>query len=318
MTIDALATIPKVGEPAMIAGLDGSDPEQVTIREVFQVTNPATGQPVWGARVELANGQEIELTTADARISAVPRGDGSPANPIIAETPADLEQAEARICVAMSSAQAAKSHKGNIEMPAGRRVSRSLFYFLLIALGGFGAKWWWQATLDEEHERAAQEQRRQELKSMVMNMAAKVHADTDWKDNIVKTSVGKPARLLTAEIQKAWVKDQPILFVGALEDVIANRDGTFQLLVTLALLDSLKIENELKISLTCSEAVTTPVIDAAKRSRRRPWDPDIAITGLVERVDTHLTNEAGGDSVKVIVGSGRCLSAAHLPNGFPR
>ena len=326
MTIDPLAGIPPPGESAILAGLDGSDQEVVTIEGTFPSKHPTTGEPMTGVIIKLANGQTIEVINGlDANISAVPLGESGPTNPIkaanadIAETPAHVEQAEARICMVTSGAQADKSHKGHIEISAGRRMSRILFYLLLIALAGFGANWWWQAKLDQDHEQTAREQRRQTINSMVMNMAAMVNADAEWKDKIVRGSVGKPARLLTAEVQEAWVKDQPILFVGTLEDVIENRDGTYGLVITLALLDSFKLEDELQISLICSEAVTTPVIDAAKKSRRRVrFDPDIAITGLVERVDTYLKNEVEGDSVRVIVGSGRCLSAAHLPNVFSR
>lgn len=110
------AGIPKVGEQAMIAGLDGSDPERVTIRKVFQVTNPATGQLVSGAAVELANGQVIELTTADAKISAVPLGEGTPGSPIVAETPAAIEQAGARaVEPTPGQAEAGNYRKGHVD-----------------------------------------------------------------------------------------------------------------------------------------------------------------------------------------------------------
>ncbi len=310
--------IPKRGEQAVITWL-GGDVDLVEIVEVYADKNEETGEISTGAMVKLENGQIIQWTPAFGKISAVPLGDGTPASPIVvAVTPAAIAQTPLSMEKNPTLKNPVAAVLRPIASPSGISLGRFVFYSLVVGLVCLGVIRWWQSVDDENIRQAARNQERQAVGAMVMSMASKANANTEWKDQLVKRYEGKPARLLTADVQKAWVQERPILFVGTLDDVIASTNGTFDLVATLAFVDSMQFDQSLRISASCPPTVAIPVIESARKKSRPTFRPDIAIVALIDRVDTQIERIAEGDSVTAIVGIGRCISATYLPDGFPR
>jgi len=113
------AGIPKRGEQAVITWPDG-EVARGTIRDVYQVPHPNSGDTMSGAQVELENGQIIDVTTADVKIAPVPVGSNLPKDPIVVQSASDMEQARRRIDEERSNEQiiADNDRKAHVEWNA--------------------------------------------------------------------------------------------------------------------------------------------------------------------------------------------------------
>lgn len=210
-------------------------------------------------------------------------------------------------------------HGGHVQKDEGRQAGngggRGTLRMVRYAIGilvtialGYWAYSSWQVHVETEQKRTAGDARRESLKASVMEMASKVNAVTDWEASLAGGKKTKWAPVFTAELQKHWVIDRPILFVGKLIDVATNQDGTYQVIVE----RYSRYTNDIRVALSCHESVAMPLIQEvnAKSSPRRR--EDTAIIGHIERIISTSQKDSEGDTTTVLTGVGRCLNAIYL------
>lgn len=185
---------------------------------------------------------------------------------------------------------------------------------LVIAGIGYWGYSSWQDHVEFEQKRIAREAKRETLKSAVSQMASIANAVTDWPAHLASEKRTRRTPVLTAELQRLWVLERPILFLGNLEDVVINPDGTYRVIVQHNWLDSKYkfVGNTIRVALDCPESVAAPLLNAAKVQRRMILGSDTAITGQIQRIVTTSHTDAEGDTTTVLTGFGKCFSGMHL------
>lgn len=100
------AGIPARGDQTTVTWPDG-ETQTGTVRDQYAD----------GATVEFPDGQIMDLTTADVKFGGAPLGEGTPAAPVVAETPEHVAQAAARVDAVATDAQkeAGNYRKGHID-----------------------------------------------------------------------------------------------------------------------------------------------------------------------------------------------------------
>ncbi len=265
------------------------------------------------AEVEAQFAKEEAEAAAEAA-AAGPTGEGTAASPIVAETPAAIEHAGG--CV--DTEPTADPRKSHMDSSVGPYIKRVLFYSLLIALVGFVANWWWQDRIESERKRieeagsqqAEQEARQKAFMKLLNDMAFEVNAVTDWATNLAGGDSITISPVFAVDLQKQWIINRPILFLGELRDVAINQDGTYAILVEHNVRPRFH-RNSIRVNLTCSESVATILIEAAK-SNPTTRGGDVAITGTIQRVVTTTESYSERRSITVLTGFGKCISAVYL------
>jgi hypothetical protein len=196
------------------------------------------------------------------------------------------------------------------------------YVIALLMLAGFGLWWgyssWQEDRVKTEERRAARQVRVQALKNSVAEMVAKANAVTDWAAKLSNGDKMRTAPVLTAELQKQWQIDRPILFTGNLRDVALNSDGTYQVLVEYNWINGrYMFDNDIFVSLRCSESIATRLIHATKEKTTYRASSDVAVVGGIYRIDTTSTKDREGNTVSVLTGIGRCIDAVFLTERLP-
>lgn len=190
--------------------------------------------------------------------------------------------------------------------------------YIVGALVAAGVAYWgyslWQDHVESEQKRIARETKREVLKSAVSQMASRTNAITDWPAQLAGEKRTRNTPVLTAELQRLWVLERPILFLGNLEDIAINQDGTYQVVVEHNWLGSQHklMGNTIRVALDCPESVAAPLLKAAKEQRKPILGSDTAITGQIQKIVTTSQKDSEGDTTTVLTGFGKCLSAMHL------
>lgn len=190
---------------------------------------------------------------------------------------------------------------------------------VLCFLGYFGYSWH-ERSVEADNKKEAQSARHQALKSSVSDMALKVNAVTNWAEQLAGDNLHRATPVFTAELQKLWLIDRPILVIGNVGDVSLNGDGSYQVIVVFDDPRSLLAATTIRVSLRCDEAIAITLIQAVKDKKKNHYGADVAIAGVIERVvsgsERVLTDGESGieeDTTKVLTGVGRCKDAMPLP-----
>jgi hypothetical protein len=193
-------------------------------------------------------------------------------------------------------------------------MTRYLVGFVLVVGIGYWGYSWWQDRLAAEEKQIAREARQQTLKHSVADMATKANAVTDWAATLAGDKRMRSGPIMTAELQKLWLSDRPVLFIGNVRDVAINNDGAYQVTVEYEWLGArhMFLENEIRVSLGCPESFATQLIQTVKANKGPRFSADTAVVAIIEKVETSIEKENGGDTVTVLTGVGKCVNAMQL------
>lgn len=200
------------------------------------------------------------------------------------------------------------------------------FLILLALILGPPIVIWWQYRAeveqprqsDAEQERQSKALRVQAVNASLVAMAANANADSGWEALLTGGKRYRTTPIFSAELQKLWIVNRPVLFVGDLVDVVINQNGTHQIVVEhneRGPGNKLRhgfIRNDLRVSFMCSESIAESLAKSAKAERRTRHSANTAITGLVERIESATEKNTDGTSITVFTGFGRCVSAMYL------
>ena len=101
---------------------------------------------------------------------------------------------------------------------------------VLCFLGYLGYSWR-ESIVEADQKKQDQAARRQALRSSVSDMALNVNAVTNWAELLVGDNKRRVTPVLTAELQRLWLVDRPILVIGNIGDIALNGDGSYQVTV---------------------------------------------------------------------------------------
>ncbi len=76
-----------------------------------------------------------------------------------------------------------------------------------------------------EAEKAEAERVERVTKAAVTEMATRTNAISDWKESLSKGEKFRFEPILTVELERLWLQQKPILFIGSIKDV-ATHDST--------------------------------------------------------------------------------------------
>ena len=104
---------------------------------------------------------------------------------------------------------------------------------------------------DAKPERAEAARIEQVTKVSVSEMATRTNAVSDWKENLSKGDSFRFEPILTVELERLWLQQRPILFVGAIKDIATHDQTQYVVMVERSLFSSFDymFETELQLSL---------------------------------------------------------------------
>jgi hypothetical protein len=165
----------------------------------------------------------------------------------------------------------------------------------------------------EQRERYAAVE--QQTRDAVRALAAKTGADMSWERRLAGDDPLRRAEVLTHELQAAWITGRPIIFIGAVQDVLdlSPTVGTVELHHSGIGRDQIFLASEFGVRVTC----TREVIDGIVSMQRRPEAllDEVAVAATINQVVAapHLTSD--GERATLRLGIGTCIGWTHVPAG---
>lgn len=105
--------------------------------------------------------------------------------------------------------------------------------------------------MENKAERAEAKRVEQATKTAVSQMVSRTNAVRDWEENLSKGERFRLEPILTVELERLWVQQRPILFIGAIKDIATHDQSQYVVLVERSLFGSFDFMfgTELQLSL---------------------------------------------------------------------
>lgn len=148
---------------------------------------------------------------------------------------------------------------------------------------------------------------RQKIKAAIDAITQQTGADTAWKTSISIDERVIVSPLYSVDLERAWLREKAILFIGQLVNV-TTQDGTnYRLLVR----DVDLVSPELRLELICPKQQVDIVLQSIRSSEAGLSPGGIGVAAKVSRVGHHIEPEKEG-SKSVFTGYGQCIDVVYL------
>jgi hypothetical protein len=177
----------------------------------------------------------------------------------------------------------------------------------------------WQDGRAATEKQIAREARQREVKQSLVEMTNRANAIADWPETLAANKKLRTTQIMTAELQKLWLSGRPILFVGNVQDVAINEDGTYRVTVVYNRVGNqpIMLHNELRVRLTCQESFAIQLMQTVKAAKYPSVWADTAVIANIERLDRVTEKGAEDNTVTVLSGIGKCVDAMQLTERLP-
>ncbi|MEQ1742478.1 MAG: hypothetical protein ABL869_08285 [Candidatus Nitrotoga sp.] len=132
-------------------------------------------------------------------------------------------------------------------------------------------------------------------------------ADTSWMTSIEKIKASYFQSLYTVDLERLWLVDQPIVFVGALRNVATETEADYSLLITASDIQF----QELRLEILCAKSKVSTILARVKSDKESFSPGGVVITANITKIKSAIEPEKEGIRT-VIYGQGRCVDIAYL------
>ena len=132
-------------------------------------------------------------------------------------------------------------------------MKKIIWIIVALVIGGYLVNSYLENEAKRDAERAEAKRVKQTIKSAVAEMVSRTGAVDDWESSLSKGEKFRLSPIFTVELEKLWLENQPILFIGNIKDIATYNESHYIVLIKKNFLFGYMFGTELQLSLLSSK-----------------------------------------------------------------
>jgi len=134
-------------------------------------------------------------------------------------------------------------------------MKKVILIIVVLIIGGYFINSYLATKVKREAEQAKAERIVQTIKASVAKLVLRTNAVADWERRLSKGEKFRSEPILTIELERLWLGNRPILFIGAIKDIATYNASYYTLLIEKSCFSSFDymFDTELQLSLISSK-----------------------------------------------------------------
>jgi hypothetical protein len=189
-------------------------------------------------------------------------------------------------------------------------MKRIVWIIIAVALVGYFFNSYTVNKAKREAERAESKRIEQATKTSVLQMASRSNAVSDWEENLSKGESFRFEPILTVELERLWLQQRPILFVGSIKDIATHDHSQYVVLVKRSLYSSFDymFGTELQLSLLSSkERIDSFLKKHPDLFKDYGFKNGVAVVARIKAIRTTSVPGEEGEREEVKIGDGELI-----------
>lgn len=190
-------------------------------------------------------------------------------------------------------------------------MKRAIWIIVIILIGGFFVNNYLKNKAKKEAEKAEAKRIEENTKALVAEMVTRTNAIETWEKDLSK---GKQEfgieTILTVELERLWLTDRPILFVGAIKDIATKDQENYRMEIERSSFDSYgyMFGIELRLELQCQkQKIDSFLKEHQDLFKDYGFKNGIAVIADIDEIETKTVSGSEGASEDIKVGKGKCI-----------
>jgi hypothetical protein len=193
------------------------------------------------------------------------------------------------------------------------RFGRLLFVLVVLAIVAYLVNGYLERIALEKADRERRESIERSVRASVSKMVSQYDALSDWQEKLSQTKSLKTDKILSIDLERLWLIDRPILFVGSIQD-ISTMDGQFYRVRMKSHRpgDPGRLSlDQLGLELKCSQTMLDSFMEAYPNLLAGPAFPNgVAVIAKIAEIKTRaVSGEESKEELRI--GVGDCLDMTY-------
>jgi hypothetical protein len=198
------------------------------------------------------------------------------------------------------------------------RFGRLIFVLVVLAIVAYLVNGYLERIALEKADRERRESIERSVRASVSKMVSQYDALSDWQEKLSQTKSLKTEKILSIDLERLWLVERPILFVGSIQD-ISTMDGQFY---------RVRMKNhrpgdpgrlslaQLGLEIKCAQTMLDSFMEAYPNLLAGPAFPNgVAVIAKIAEIKTQaVSGEESKEELRI--GVGDCLDmtyTGHVP-----
>jgi len=194
-------------------------------------------------------------------------------------------------------------------------MKRIIWIIFAVAVVAYFFNSYMENKARSEAERAVTERIEQATKIAVSQIASRTNAVTDWEINLSKGENFRLAPILTVELERLWLQQRPILFIGSIKDITTHDQSRYVVEVQRSLFGSIDhmFVTELQLSLLSDKDRVDSFLKEHPDLFKNPcFQNGVAVVARINSIRTTYVAGEGGEREEVKIGDGELIDILYI------
>ena len=198
-------------------------------------------------------------------------------------------------------------------------MKRAIWILIVIVVGAYFANNHFENRARRKAKEAEAEKVKQARKDAVARLVTRTNAFDQWEKDLSKGRRIRPDPILTIELERLWLQDRPILFIGTISDIATSNEENYTVEIQRALLINAPylFSTNLQLDLQCSKQKVDLFLKAHP-NLFLGYDfknvDVVAVVAKINKIETKTVAGSEGQEEKTKIGKGRCIDMVSIKN----
>ena len=192
-------------------------------------------------------------------------------------------------------------------------MKKIIWIIVALVIGGYLVNSYLENEAKRDAERAKAKRVKQTIKSAVAEMVSRTGAVDDWDSRLSKGERFRFGSIFTVELEKLWLENHPILFIGNIKDIATYNESHYIVLIERSLFSSFDymFGTELQLSLLSSKERIDSFLKQHPdlfKDNAYGFSNGVAVIARVKTIRTTYVPGEEGEREEVRIGEGELVN----------
>ena len=189
-----------------------------------------------------------------------------------------------------------------------KRMIWAILIIVIILIGAYFVNNFLENKTKEDAEKTKEKAAEKDTKVSVSEMVARTNAIDTWEKALFKGESFRVAPVLTVELERLWLTDRPILFIGTIKDIATIDKENYRIEIGGSLFNVglFSIATDLRLALQCPRQKVDLFL-GAHPNLFKEFENGVAVVADIDEINTKLVSGREGEEEKIKIGNGRCI-----------
>lgn len=170
-----------------------------------------------------------------------------------------------------------------------------------------------------DEERAEAQTAANALSASIATLVNRHQADSDWVEKLSGGKFYRVKPILTIELEDLWVRNGPILFIGAIKDIASEGDNLYTVTIERSLVSGMDhmFDTELRLELTSDKGLVDRFLsNHPTLFEGYGFNNGVGVIARVRKIRAHEYANEEGMSVDTRIGLGDMIDLIYVGDGL--